>query len=321
MKILNKKLISVIAVLSLISVMLMSTKVKADTAENTIENSITNALNQNTTAAVTATKINTINLTVTAPAVGSKIVDENTKPNVTLEDGAKYKITWSMYIDGYPSTCPTYDAGAVFGTTVQADTWYYLEVYLAPISEDYEFDVTDTTNNVTTKVNGGNEFEINTKGGCSKSSYAIFTKVKTAASSEEGNKGESSTTTTTYETLEGNGIAVKQGEPARFRFNISFVKSLACGKVYVDGNLVDEKNYTLAEGSTIITFTKEYTDTLSVGKHTVKLAVDDGEASAEFEIKKKTNNPKTGDEVGIYIALLSIATIGLVFTAIKFRKK
>lgn len=317
----NLKKISIILIATLMTVMFMSTMVKANTEDNTIANTI------NAPATTAATKISTININVTAPEVGTKIVDENTKPNITLANDAKYKVTWTMFIDGYPSTCPTYDAGTVFGTTVTADTWYYLEVYLAPISEDYEFDVTETTNNVTTTVNGGNEFELNTQGGCSANSFAIFTKVKATAASEENkgeskeeNKGESSTKTT-YSTIAGNGIAVKQGEPAKFEFNISYVKFLATGKVYVDNELVDENKYDSAEGSTIITFKKAYTDLLSVGKHTVKVTVDDGEVSAEFEIKKKTNNPKTGDEVGIYIALSSIATLGLILTNLKIRKK
>ncbi len=48
------------------------------------------------------------------------------------------------------------------------------------------------------------------------------------------------------------------------------------GKVYIDGVLVDEKNYTSKEGSTIITLKKDYLETLSIGKHELKVVFGNG---------------------------------------------
>lgn len=112
----NLKKISIILIATLLTVMFMTTMVKADTTDNTLENTIGNTLGDTlqVTSTVTNTKIDKINITVKAPEVGSKIVNENTKPNITLEDNANYNLTWTMYIDGFPSTCPTYDAGKVF---------------------------------------------------------------------------------------------------------------------------------------------------------------------------------------------------------------
>lgn len=52
--------------------------------------------------------------------------------------------------------------------------------------------------------------------------------------------------------------------------------------IEVDGNVVDEKNYTVKSGSTIITFTNEFMDTLSSGEHTVTFNFTDGFANASI---------------------------------------
>ena len=41
--------------------------------------------------------------------------------------------------------------------------------------------------------------------------------------------------------------------------------------VEMDGNQVDESNYSVADGSTLLTFKTEYLESLSVGEHTVTL--------------------------------------------------
>jgi len=56
--------------------------------------------------------------------------------------------------------------------------------------------------------------------------------------------------------------------------------------VKVDGNLVDVKNYTVKEGSTIVTLKADYLNTLSVGKHTFEIIWTDGTASTRFTVSK-----------------------------------
>ena len=64
--------------------------------------------------------------------------------------------------------------------------------------------------------------------------------------------------------------------------------------VKVDGALVDAANFTVTSGSTIITFTKEYLNTLSVGSHTFELVWTDGSASTSFTVNATpTETPKT----------------------------
>jgi len=58
--------------------------------------------------------------------------------------------------------------------------------------------------------------------------------------------------------------------------------------VKVDGVIVDAKNYTVTEGSTIITFTSDYLGTLSAGSHTFEIVWSDGSASTNFTVVKNT---------------------------------
>lgn len=65
-------------------------------------------------------------------------------------------------------------------------------------------------------------------------------------------------------------------------------------EVKVDGVRVDSSNYTLEEGSTILTFSKDYLDKLSVGTHTVILSYTAGDVQTALTVKEKQNdNPPT----------------------------
>ena len=54
----------------------------------------------------------------------------------------------------------------------------------------------------------------------------------------------------------------------------------------VDGVTVDGSNYTLTEGSTIVTFKESYLKTLSEGEHTFKIISSDGFASGKITVAK-----------------------------------
>ena len=129
--------------------------------------------------------------------------------------------------------------------------------------------------------------------------------------------------------------------------------------VKVDGVVVDAKNYTVAKGSTIITFKEDYLKTLSTGSHTFELVWTDGSAATKFTIAAKPDNgdnnnsdnnnndknddsdndtvvignvssgnntvpavigaPKTGDASGIWMTLFAVSLAGLA--AMLVRKK
>ena len=58
-------------------------------------------------------------------------------------------------------------------------------------------------------------------------------------------------------------------------------------EVRVDNAVVDSSNYTLTEGSTIITFKETYLQSLSVGEHILKIISTDGFTSGKIIIKEK----------------------------------
>ena len=149
-----------------------------------------------------------------------------------------------------------------------------------------------------------------------------------------------------YKVIEGaeQTYTIKEDTEARFRIDADY--SLFNNKVYVDNVLVDSSNYTSKSGSTIITLKKEFVDTLSVGEHTLKVVFNDGgEAETTFTIEKKAennnnnenntpskpedkeemkdngSNPKTGDNIMLYVAIASMSIIGLVATTIVVKKK
>ena len=91
--------------------------------------------------------------------------------------------------------------------------------------------------------------------------------------------------------------------------------------VKVDGILVDAKNYTVKEGSTIVTLKADYLNTLTAGSHTLEIVWTDGSASTTFTVK--VDSPQTGDNSGIalWIALLFVSAAGVLSTAVLGKKR
>ena len=67
-------------------------------------------------------------------------------------------------------------------------------------------------------------------------------------------------------------------------------------RVKVDGTVIDASNYTVTEGSTIITFKADYLKTLSEGSHTFELVWTDGSASTSFTVAKNTSDDPGNDD-------------------------
>lgn len=129
-----------------------------------------------------------------------------------------------------------------------------------------------------------------------------------------------------YEVTEGANqkYTITKNNEAKFKINADF-RLFDDGKVYVDNELVDPKNYTAESGSTIITLKKEFVDTLSIGEHTLKVLFnDDGEAIATFNVARvtvPTDNPNTGDNIGFYIISGILSIVGLAGAGIFYRRK
>ena len=131
-----------------------------------------------------------------------------------------------------------------------------------------------------------------------------------------------------YEVTDGANqkYTITESDEAKFRINADFSKFVDGGKVYVDNELVDSKNYTAESGSTIITLKKAFVDKLSVGEHTLKVVFNDGgEASTMFNVARVEvliDNPSTYDNILKYIGASIISVIGLVSVGIySYRRK
>ena len=120
----------------------------------------------------------------------------------------------------------------------------------------------------------------------------------------------------TYDILDGAGSSWTQntdgslairgsGEISKFR------------EVKVDGVTVDPVNYTVTEGSTIITFKPEYLKSLSAGNHSFELVWTDGTAATNFTVAENADqsakSPKTGEDFSMALctALLMVLCAGL----------
>ena len=100
------------------------------------------------------------------------------------------------------------------------------------------------------------------------------------------------------EIIEGNNATVNNGEKKSltFRSNAAFADFI---RVELDGKTLDEKDYTKAEGSIIVTLNNNFVSTLSVGEHTLGIVSESGTATAKFTVKASeipNESPKTGDD-------------------------
>ena len=121
-----------------------------------------------------------------------------------------------------------------------------------------------------------------------------------------------------FDTLEGAGQTFDKENAVdlTFRFDIYYLLFRKYGKIYVDDELVSEENYNTKKGSTVVTLDQEYLNTLDKGEHTIKIALGKnktfGMATANFTVTEKdTISPATGDSIVLYIALFTIATLGI----------
>ena len=154
--------------------------------------------------------------------------------------------------------------------------------------------------------------------------------------------------TVQYQIIEGANGSWNQntdGRSLKIRGNGEYSKFQ---NVKVDGNIIDSKNYTVSEGSTIIELHADYLKTLSEGSHTFEIVWTDGAAGTSFTVARNTsgsnntgsnntgnndNNdstdnsaaaaptaataqeldkvPATGDASGIWLMLFAISLTGL----------
>ena len=93
-------------------------------------------------------------------------------------------------------------------------------------------------------------------------------------------------------------------------------------KLLVGGKAVNSKYYTVEEG-TEVTLKAQFLQSLDQQKHTITLVFADGEAEGTFQVGAPADdsNPKTGDSVHLWAALLFISLTGIAGAAFVCRKQ
>ena len=130
------------------------------------------------------------------------------------------------------------------------------------------------------------------------------------------------------EIIEGKGQSITAGENKEltFKSNAAFSDFI---RARLDGKTLDEKNYTVKEGSTIVTLKADYVATLSAGEHTIGIVSESGTATTTFTVNAKavvdndTKSPQTGDNshMALWIALLFVSGAGVIGTTVYGKKR
>ena len=137
-----------------------------------------------------------------------------------------------------------------------------------------------------------------------------------------------------YEVINGAGQTHVRGVDGAAEFEIDAEYELFedDGKVYVDGELVDPENYDSRSGSTIITFSADYLNSLTLGEHALAVVLaDDGIARTTFIIadpEAEEDNPAaadtgvfTGATGGAIATGASVMVMGALVSAMFLAKK
>ena len=200
-------------------------------------------------------------------------VDVTANYDITMANG-KLKITHNTALAPErieaSKTKTTYTAGDTLNVDDLAVTVYYADGYSEPV-QDY------TTNvfAIDMSADGDKILTVSyTKNGVTKTKD-ITIKVNAALASYKiisGADSEWKQNTDRTITIGGNG------EFSKFE------------SVKVDGSIIDAKNYTAKEGSTIIILKADYLKTLSVGTHSFEIVWADGSAVTSFKVSKNTSD-------------------------------
>ena len=137
---------------------------------------------------------------------------------------------------------------------------------------------------------------------------------------------------------EGGAQTVTVGEKKALTFtsDAAFADFI---RVEIDGVTLDGKNYTVKEGSTIVTLNADYVAALAAGEHTLNIVSEGGTATAKFTVAEKAAEttdkadkpvandkakaPKTGDSGNavLWLALLLVSGGAVTAAALVSRKK
>lgn len=206
-------------------------------------------------------------------------------------------------------TKTTYTAGDTLNVDDLAVTAYYADGYSEPV-QDY----TTNVSAIDMSADGDKTLTVSyTKNGVTKTKD-ITIKVNAVQASYKIISGADSEW---KQNTDGNITIRGNGEFSKFE------------SVKVDGSIIDAKNYTAKEGSTIIILKADYLKTLSVGTHSFEIVWTDGSAVTNFKVSKNTDDsqqptpPQTGDNSRpmLWVTLLAASLADLLALLGVRRKK
>lgn len=274
--------------------------------------------------------ITEVNVTLESPIIGDKVtakmVDyggygeyvQDNMPKATAETNANYTVDDTAWIKGtYKEAGDEFEE--YFDGTFEADTYYYADIYISA-KEGYKL-----ASDLTIKVNGESPAEVFAVYGSGSNTFFIAKiKAQEKANTTEPEKITEELkeeTKTEYTILNGANqtFTIDKSSDLTVRASGEIEKFL---RLELDGKTVDTSNYTVKSGSTIATLNASYLNTLSTGTHTLTFVYNDGNVSTNFTVANTTsNNPKTGDNIIIYVSVFAFATIFGTFMIIRKNRK
>lgn len=136
------------------------------------------------------------------------------------------------------------------------------------------------------------------------------------------------------EEIEKLSPAVIKGQNGKWKrgsgVSLSFTSNAPVGDftgLFVDGKRVDEKNYILKSGSTVVELKKEYLETLLSGKHLMTISSGTGDAQTNFTIEQKVSSDFSSPDTGsvfsplIWIGILFVSVLTLTGFELDKRRK
>ena len=124
-----------------------------------------------------------------------------------------------------------------------------------------------------------------------------------------------------YQITKGNGDKWYQESGTSLSFTANGDYSDFIG-ISINGKRLEDSNYTVKSGSTVITLKNSYLKKLDLGTYTITVHYTDGEAEGTFQVLAASENPKTGDTgIHLWVATLFVSLTGLAGAAFVCRKK
>ena len=122
------------------------------------------------------------------------------------------------------------------------------------------------------------------------------------------------------EIIKGKGQSITAGEKKEltFRSNAAFSDFI---RAQLDGKNLDEKYYTVKEGSTVVTLKADYVATLSAGEHTIGIVSESGTATTTFTVKALSPNTGDNSHMAWWVAVLFVSGGLMTVTNVYSKKK